>query len=172
MTTRGEINETWLDEHLINVPNVTPRRDTEPALRITGHRVSDYGRVGSGHGSKILIRLHLWHRMYQTSPRPSQVDRYLSSKQPWLSLLLEGSQTMDNTVCRIFTAVHALVNVRPLTHDVTRLDITGWPLRHIRRLTQRIYRMKPTANASLVVKYLPYNALASLRDHHGDQTRT
>ena len=26
-----------------------------------GHRVSDFGRVGSGHGSEILTRLHPWH---------------------------------------------------------------------------------------------------------------
>ena len=25
-----------------------------------GHRVSNFARVGSGHGSKILTRFHLW----------------------------------------------------------------------------------------------------------------
>ena len=35
----------------------TPEMD--PGLRVTGHRVSDFDQVGSGHGSKILTRFRL-----------------------------------------------------------------------------------------------------------------
>jgi len=30
--------------------------EMEPGLRVTGHRVSDFGRVGSGHGSVCQTR--------------------------------------------------------------------------------------------------------------------
>ena len=32
----------------------------EPGLNVTGHRVKDFDRIGSGHGSKVQTRFHLW----------------------------------------------------------------------------------------------------------------
>jgi len=34
--------------------------EMEPGLPVTGHQVSDFGRVESGHGSEILSRFNFW----------------------------------------------------------------------------------------------------------------
>ena len=50
--------------------------------RVTGSKASGSGRVGSGHGSKVQTRFHLWYCPHQSIPRSASTRAPLLTQHP------------------------------------------------------------------------------------------